>query len=174
MFSACSCQKISLYLIFSGVKKSSVQICNASNWKHTCFFFGLILIKMSPSIHLKTTKKWILYRTYQTRDCHTGFLFANDVIEKHNKMFCYLLVSSNYQTTEWQQYKHMKFEILPWSKSKVQEVFVVFLHTELHKQETKRCCKTVCTVTCKPSIETSDICSKSIITLLEIYSCMHN
>ena len=75
------------------------------------------------------------------------FLFAQDGIGKHNKMFRYFLFTL-YHITKLQlsnknisKHTRLKFQFLPWSKSKVQVFFEVFLHNALYKNETKRCCK---------------------------------
>ena len=69
------------------------------------------------------------FTSYHTRDRHVGFLFARDGIGKYNKMSHNFLFSS-YHNTKLQlrdknisTHNRLKFQILPWSESKVQAFF---------------------------------------------------
>ena len=74
-------------------------------------------------------------------DRHVGFPFTCEGIGKSNKMFYYFLFSS-YHITKLQPsdknintHTRVKFQILPYSKSKVLAFFVIFLHTVLCKRK---------------------------------------
>ena len=75
---------------------------------------------------LHVTSYQAKFASSHTCDRHVGFLFARDGIGKHN---CYFLFSS-YHITYLQHkdkknttHNRLKFQILPWSKSKVRAVF---------------------------------------------------
>ena len=72
------------------------------------------------------------FASRHTRHRHVGFLFTCERIGKSNKMFHYFLFSS-YHITKLQPsdknintHTQMKFQILPWNKSKVLAFFVIF------------------------------------------------
>ena len=81
------------------------------------------------------------FASHHTHDRHVGFLFTFDGIGKGNKMFHYFLFISCHiiklQPSDKNISTHtrMNFQILPWSKSKVQAVFNVFLLTALCKRK---------------------------------------
>ena len=71
------------------------------------------------------------FASHHTRDCHVRFLSAHNSIGKNKKMFCYFLFSSN-PITKLQPsdksistHTQLKFQTLPWSKSKVTALFVI-------------------------------------------------
>ena len=81
------------------------------------------------------------FASHHTRDCYVGFLFAWDGIWKSNKMFHNFLFSSCHiiklQPRDRNISTHilLKFQILSYSKSEVQSLFVVFLLTALYKRK---------------------------------------
>ena len=113
------------------------------------------------SLHRQCTVKGFHVTSYQanfaghhTRNHHVGFLFTCDSIGKSNKMFHYFLFSS-YHITRLQPndknistYTWMKFQILPWSVSKVLAVFVAFLHTALCNLRKPRDFEKLCACKC--------------------------
>ena len=81
------------------------------------------------------------FASHHTCDCDVGFLLAWDGIWKCNKMFHNFLLSSCHiiklQPSDRNISTHilLKFQILSYSKSEVQSLFVVFLLTALYKRK---------------------------------------
>ena len=97
------------------------------------------IIRLIGTFHL--TSYQAIFASHHTRDRHVGFQFTCEGIGKSNKI-CHYFLFSSYHKTKLQPsdknintHTRMKFQILPWSKSKVPASFVVYLHTALCKRK---------------------------------------